>query len=178
MKNKGRYRERERQEGGRGECFHWPLECVSNIFRVCSGKSLSLCASAPSFCVRVAAGSQHPAALLPRRGLQLLYTHRAAFCRQARSSTASEAGPKIGQCRDQVVKLQGPGEPALFEGPKTKQRGSAPRTVSWQKSPLGGKGLPNFSRFTLDLCQTRSQHCLVSHFRGVKSLFQTASVTG
>lgn len=28
---------------GGGEWFHWPLDCVSNIFRVCSGERLSLC---------------------------------------------------------------------------------------------------------------------------------------
>lgn len=93
---------------------------MSNIFRVCSGKSFSLCASAPSFCVRVAAGSQHPAALLPRRGLQLLYTHRAAFCRQARSSTASEAGQKMDNAGIKSLNFRGLESQRCLRAPKQK----------------------------------------------------------
>lgn len=116
---------------------------MSNIFRVCSGKSLSLCASAPSFCVRVAAGSQHPAALLRKRAPVTLPTpsynlQTSAFQYCIRSGPKKR---KKAQCRDQVVKLKGPGEAALFQGPKTKQRGSAPRTA--EVPP--GQGHPNFS---------------------------------
>lgn len=137
-------REREWRGGGRGECFHWPLECVSNIFQVCSGKSLSLCASAPSFCVRVAAGTQHPAALLRKRDPVTLPTpsynlQTSAFQYCIRS------GPKKkkGQCRDQVVKLQGARRGSVVSGPQNK----AARFSTADSRSTPGAGAPKLFMF-------------------------------
>lgn len=116
---------------------------MSNIFRVCSGKSLSLCASSPSFCVRVAAGTQHPAALLRKRDPVTLptpsynlQTSAFQYCIRSGPKKKDNAGIKS-------LNFRGPGEAALFQGPKTKQRGSAPRTA--EVPP--GQGHPNFSCF-------------------------------
>lgn len=47
----GRYK-RERERRGEGEWFHWPLECASNIFRVCSGEKPLLACICPGLCVQ------------------------------------------------------------------------------------------------------------------------------
>lgn len=137
-KHKGRCIERERewQGEGRGACFYWPLECVSNIFRVCSGKSLSLCASAPSFCVRVAAGSQHPAALLRKRAPVTLPTpsynlQTSAFQYCIRSGPKKEKKHNAGI---KSLNLRGLERQRCFRAPK---QSSAVQHRGQQKYPQG-----------------------------------------
>ena len=127
-----------------GVWFHWPLECVSNIFRVCSGASLSSCSSHLSrlLCAAVgAAADEMPAASAEphytgeevrgrgeeeeeeerRRGLRIL--HRTEpYLQTSVLRCCIRSGPKkkkSDNAGDQVIKLQGPGEAALFQGPET-----------------------------------------------------------
>lgn len=71
-KEKGGDKERGVTRRREGERFHWPLECVS-IFRVCSGESLSLCSSFPSFVCSLLEERRGEGRGEGRRELQILY---------------------------------------------------------------------------------------------------------
>ncbi len=64
-------------------------------------------------CAGIAAGSQHPAALLPVRAPVTLPRPELFFADERVPVLHPERAKKFGQCRDQVIKLQGPGEAAL-----------------------------------------------------------------